>query len=783
MLTDSIDVAFNRSESIELVPGYRFRYCSDTNVSTYLDCFSASQDEYLILLQHLGYSVLGTQCNLCRLILACYAEVSSAVNYQYFLSLSYPENQEEHQSSPKNDIAKAEVAIRGRVHPLSKTGTAIEQVFMPEQPPPPPGPPSQTWTPGPRPRPYSTDFSYEALKQLKIAVPAEPLVTRLSGRRFPPQVDVAVLRHWLSNCEDSHVEPYYMWRSSTGEPHNVEGMNLIDVDRRCVTRAPPRARYVALSYVWGPPSLQSFQALKSKFIRSEDQVWEMVLPPKLPNTIEDTIQVVQAMGERFLWIDSLCITQGDQEARETQIAYIYFIYNNAVMTIVAASGSIVDAGLPGWKDTPRSIQSVENVQGIELVTALPPVHVCIKHSPWFNRAWTLQERFFSRRLLVFTENQVYFQCATGNWCEDIRGRDTMDARRDLAFIKAQGKSHLRAPEEPLFPRSETSTLGPYQMSGMERLHIGYPAILSVYTTAKLTNSSDILRAVVGIARAMEPNWGTFVCGLPEKAFDEALLWTHESPLTRRRAFDTGSVIKGRFFPTWSWVGWHGGIRYVNHGADFSKARSRIIWYPSTDDKTSRYKRPSVSDAIFYSAWKHKQVLSKNIKTSPTVAMDPAVEFGLESGALRFWATCATLRIHRDTHTISDLASYSIIRRHGDSVGGVILDEVSNDCSLAVDPHHLAFHEFICLSQSKSEKYWISSQPCLEESEDEPNVNDYRDDDISESAWCDLFNVLVIRISHELPREFPPAYLRAGIGSIHGTAWKAKKPEWRLINLR
>ena len=787
MLTNPDNTDINRTESTELVPGCRFRYCNDARVHTYLDYFSASQDRYLILLRHLGYSVLGTQCDLCRLILACYAEVSSTGDYEYFLRLSYPEKKEGHQSSALYDIAEAQVTILGRLHPLLEIGMAKKPVIMLERPLPLPASRCRTWTNEIYDRRfniYSTALTPEALKQLKIAVPTEPLVTRLSGRRFPPQVDVAVLRHWLRTCEENHTEPYHMWRSSTGEPHIVEGMNLIDVGRRCVIRAPPRARYIALSYVWGPASLQSFQALKSKFVHSADQVWEMALPPKLPNTIEDTIQVVRAMGEQFLWLDSLCIVQDDQNARDSQIAHMFIIYNNAVMTIVAASGSTVDAGLPGWGETSRSIQSVENVPGMELVTALPPINVCIKHTPWFTRAWTLQERFFSRRLLVFTENQVHFQCATGTWCEDMRGRDTMDARQDFAHARQRGKGNLRAPEKPIFPWSKTPTLGPYQMPGMERLHIGYSEFLSFHTTAKLTNSSDILRAVVGIARAMEPSWGTFVCGLPKKAFDEALLWTHESPLTRRRALDTGSVMEGRFFPTWSWSGWHGGVRHVNHDADFGNARSRIIWYPSADDPTSRHQRPSISDADFYSTSKRTQNLNEDIKTSPTVAMDPTVEFGLESGALRFWATCATLRIRRDTHKISNLASYSIIGRQGASIGGVILDEASNDCPLTVDPHHLAFHEFICLSQTTSPKHWIGDCPSTDD--DEPGQDAYRDDDddLPKNAYYwNLFNVLVIRPSHELPRENPPAYLRAGIGCIRRTAWKATKPEWRLINLR
>ena len=493
---------------------------------------------------------------------------------------------------------------------------------------------------------------------------------------------------------------------------------------------------------------------------------------------------------------------------------MYMIYNNAILTIVASSGSTVDAGLPGWKQDSRQIQSTEVVQGIELAPPLPSVNDCIQSSTWNTRGWTLQERFFSRRLLIFATQQVHFQCATGTWCEDMRGRDTM--RQYLGFVRRW--SNLRAQGEVFLPHpsSPNLRLGPYQMPGMDRLQIRYADILRVYTPTNLTNSSDVLRAVVGIARAMKSKWGKFVCGLPEKAFHWALLWRHNSPLVRRKAFDTGSLSKGRFFPTWSWAGWHGGVHYLDCNNDFRRTQSRIVWYPSAGESTRHAQRPGVSDAAFYSTANHQPSLINKMKTSPTVVMDQINEIGLESGILKFWASCATFRLYRepydrgcDPHSTSenDVASYSIYGRQGAWIGQAILHEVPNNLPLSVDPHHLTFHKFICLSQAVTFQGWNLRVGW--HSSDRLRFFDYRDDDIDEEEltkmykadsrikigseeptydWVNArnwnwFNVLIVRPSDELPQESPPSYLRAGIGIIRRTAWKAAKSEWRLINLR
>lgn len=59
---------------------------------------------------------------------------------------------------------------------------------------------------------------------------------------------------------------------------------------------------------------------------------------ELPNTIKDAIIFVRTLGERYLWIDALCIVQDDSVQIEHHIPRMDIIYRNAFANIIAISG-------------------------------------------------------------------------------------------------------------------------------------------------------------------------------------------------------------------------------------------------------------------------------------------------------------------------------------------------------------------------------------------------------------------------------------------------------------
>ncbi|KAI4222582.1 MAG: hypothetical protein L6R36_006033, partial [Xanthoria steineri] len=78
-----------------------------------------------------------------------------------------------------------------------------------------------------------------------------------------------------------------------------------------------------------------------------------------------------------------------------------------------------------------------------------------------------------------------------------------------------------------------------------------PKIVNNYTSRRLTWELDILDAFAGISNYWADRFGgTLKYGLPNAAFDWALLWEPQEHLSRRE-------LGQSTFPSWSWAGWKG----------------------------------------------------------------------------------------------------------------------------------------------------------------------------------------------------------------------------------
>ena len=107
---------------------------------------------------------------------------------------------------------------------------------------------------------------------------------------------------------------------------------------------------------------------------------------RLPRTIQDAMAFVLGIGQRYLWVDALCIVQDDSNSKETQIKHMGSVYHAALFTIIA-SGRDADAGLPGVREGSRNeVQYLETVRGMKL--AIRPFRVRLSVTPWAKRACT-----------------------------------------------------------------------------------------------------------------------------------------------------------------------------------------------------------------------------------------------------------------------------------------------------------------------------------------------------------------------------------------------------------
>ena len=96
--------------------------------------------------------------------------------------------------------------------------------------------------------------------------------------------------------------------------------------------------YVALSYVWGGPQPMTTTTNIDEYVR------EGLDMQKFPQTIQDAVVVTHNIGQRYLWIDALCILQDSSKDKARQLGAMRSIYRNAYLTINAACASSTNEG-------------------------------------------------------------------------------------------------------------------------------------------------------------------------------------------------------------------------------------------------------------------------------------------------------------------------------------------------------------------------------------------------------------------------------------------------------
>ncbi len=285
-------------------------------------------------------------------------------------------------------------------------------------------------------------------------------------------------------------------------------IRVINVEQLCIINLPKDCEYVVLSYVWGKTA--QLRLLRENYGNLSQPFALRALLDTFPRTIADAITLVRQLGERFLWVDSLCIIQDSPEDLAVQIQHMDIVYGCASLTIVAAASSDSDAGLPGLRPNSRKILDIDQeIEGIPVITALPSFADSIVDSVWESRGWTMQEKVLSKNLLIFTEYQIFYHCNKATWCEDAIWE------YETPLIQLQGGRGTMSPDLPrcALPHQNLTSLGKYAH------------LVSGYHGRQLSYENDALNAFTGALTTLGKDLNTsFIYGLPESAFDQTILW-------------------------------------------------------------------------------------------------------------------------------------------------------------------------------------------------------------------------------------------------------------------
>ncbi|KAH9205976.1 heterokaryon incompatibility protein-domain-containing protein, partial [Leptodontidium sp. 2 PMI_412] len=234
---------------------------------------------------------------------------------------------------------------------------------------------------------------------------AEPKSSESIAKVVPPQFEPRFVLDLLSYCNNHHQN---LCRSQLDLPKT----RLIDCYDRSIIFSSQATKYVTLSYVWSQ-NQTSIPRAEENMTAADD--W--VLPSVVSQAIEGAIQVTKKLGYRYLWVDKYCIDQKNELEKLEQIGQMDMIYQASEFTIVAAAGYDEHTGLPGVGSTTRSLQPSISLGEFTIRSTMRHPHQAIKAARWMTRGWTLQESILAKRRLVFTEDQIYFECNAMNCYE------------------------------------------------------------------------------------------------------------------------------------------------------------------------------------------------------------------------------------------------------------------------------------------------------------------------------------------------------------------------------
>ncbi|KAI0454820.1 heterokaryon incompatibility protein-domain-containing protein [Xylaria acuta] len=247
---------------------------------------------------------------------------------------------------------------------------------------------------------------------------ASHLIQNRPINRFPGSAEnLRLARQWLQKCQTSHKK--CREDSQTYMPLRIlrisGGCSSCDFHITLETRTKNEfvEPFAALSYCWGGD--QPYKTTKAR-VHSGEVSLEWC---KLPGSLQDAIKVTSALGLQCLWADSLCIIQDDEEDKAMQIADMARVYSQATVTIIASRASRAIEGFLGEINlTSRTRLAVrlpfrcpgqERTVGSVYLTHIEGTRD--SSEPIDSRAWTLQERYLSKRVLEFGSLQTRWTCA------------------------------------------------------------------------------------------------------------------------------------------------------------------------------------------------------------------------------------------------------------------------------------------------------------------------------------------------------------------------------------
>lgn len=395
--------------------------------------------------------------------------------------------------------------------------------------------------------------------------------------RFPAQYSgsheaLALVKSWMDACIKSHPKCSKTLSVSVIDEDSAPHLpsRVIDVGHiehpqhpRLVETGGARAHYAALSHCWGHLLKRPLRTKRENF---KNHLEEIPLA-RLPSTYLDALIVTRQIGLQYLWIDSLCIIQGDEADWLQESEKMGSIYEKARLTIAASGAPDSTCGLFSDRSPlPKAVRipCLNNIRELQAAFLVLPD---TKHngtfdrykndsslslpdlSPLNSRAWITQEFQLSRRIVHYRKGLMIWSCNSVAQAENGREFDALVINKTSRSDSFQWERESFGTDS-LFSQHLKSARSSF-----------WTALVSSYCKRNLTYQSDRLIALRGIVAELQRRWPDqqYAMGLWTESLHEQLLWC---PPTEGSAHLTRpKTLKEMGIPTWSWVSTVGPISF------------------------------------------------------------------------------------------------------------------------------------------------------------------------------------------------------------------------------
>lgn len=258
----------------------------------------------------------------------------------------------------------------------------------------------------------------------------------------------------------------------------------------------------------------------------------------LPKIFSEAINITRRLRLKYIWIDSLCIIQDDDNDWQKEAAMMASVYGGSSINIAASSATNVHQSCflkyPYFSGGLRARIAVNGIQSVRDFRADDEYERSTTESHLATRAWAFQEKVLPPRTIHLGERGAFWECRT------IIANE---------FLPGGFSNHIVKPLISGFMKMMQYT-DPWWWAD----------IVKLYSRANLTFPKDKLPALSGVTRFVYNKTGDrYLAGMWKANFEAQMCW--QTPTPRKRPPSWRS-------PTWSWTSLDGELGY--HHADIGR---------------------------------------------------------------------------------------------------------------------------------------------------------------------------------------------------------------------